>query len=407
MRPARTVLPALVALALAAPGPPAAAQQAPFSLDDRFSTLLDRIEELEASLETLGAERDALRERALADAEARARDVGSASRLEREIDALRRRAELAEAARDEAERAAALATERLEAARAEATGARADLAVERARVAALRARGEGARDEASAGTDAASDAGAEDAATAAADGPSSPLGAERAACADALRSEVDGVIARLIVTNPCRAGGTLSVRSARPTDPLLGQLRARFDDEGRAELAFPLLEPEARLRVFGAERGRWQDLALSPETDGAGGDLAVLRWEDAAVDLDLVASSADGPREGSGGDGGGEPAAELGALALAQDATDGQLPRFEVFVAAEGAPPVRLGVRHASRGEVARAPWCGSTDAARPRVLLVLRRDGALEQVRDELDAVPCEEPVPEALRVRTLRTLR
>ena len=369
----------------------AGAQQAPFSLDDRFGALLERVDQLETRLEAserrvgeLAAERD----RALArGATGRRADAtletgnatlaGRADELDREGGTLDRE----EVPGRENDRLAG----RAEALRAELAAARAGLGT-----------GSGLGADAEPGPEPGSDA---------------SLAAE-VLCDDALTSEVTGVVARLAVVNPCRAGGTLTVRAARSTDPLLAQLRARFDADGRAELAFPVLEPDARLRVFGADRADWQDVTLSPESD-AGGNLAVLRWEDALVDLDLVvgprADGVPGSGRGASGDdaaGSGPADAGLGSLVLSQDGASAQLPRFEVFVAAPGAPALSLGVEHASRGAVAAPPWCGDADPAGPRLLLVLRRGGAFEQVRDALRSVPCGESVPEALRVRTLRTL-
>ena len=413
-RPGRVAaLGAALGAALACAG--AAAQQAPFSLDDRFGALLERIDELEARLEAserrveaIAAERDRALERgesvgrANATLEAEnATLAGRADELDRENETLDRENEALGRENDRL-------VGRAEALRAELAAARAG----------LREPDDAAADDAAATVDG---RGAEsgpdvDPGSVRDPEPDAALVAE-VLCDDALTSEVTGVVARLAVVNPCRAGETLTVRAARATDPLLAQLRARFDADGRAELAFPVLEPGARLRVFGADRADWQDVALSPEAD-AGENLAVLRWEDALVDLDLVvgprADGVPGPGRGASGDdasgdgtAGGAPADPgLGSLVLSQDGASAQLPRFEVFVAAPGAPALTLGVEHASRGAVAAPPWCGDADPAGPRLLLVLRRAGALEQVRDALRSVPCGEPVPDALRVRALRNL-
>ena len=388
----------------------AAAQQAPFSLDDRFAALLERIDELESRLEASERRVEALvaeRDRALARGESVGRAnaaleaenatlAGRTDELDRENETLDRENEALGRENDRL-------VGRAEALRAELAATRAGLRGPDDAAATVDGLGAGSGPDADPGLVREPE-------------PDAALVAE-VLCDDALTSEVTGVVARLAVVNPCRANGTLTVRAARATDPLLAQLRARFDADGRAELAFPVLEPGARLRVFGADRADWQDVTLSPEAD-VGENLAVLRWEDALVDLDLVvgprADGLPGPGRGASGDGaagdaaaGGAPAdAGLGTLVLSQDGASAQLPRFEVFVAAPGAPALTLGVEHASRGAVAAPPWCGDADPAGPRLLLVLRRGGAFEQVRDALRSVPCGEPVPDALRVRALRNL-
>ena len=416
----------LAALALAAllVAAPASAQQAPFSLDDRFEGLLDRIDELEASAEALRAERDelraereSLRSRALADAEARARDRDIANRLDAEraradelAAALERGTAELDGARTEAERARAETVQALadlEAIRAELDAARVEADELRADLAIARARADGATQaiaadepvDAAPGADTADTADATDASDA------SAVAAGGAACGDTISSEVEGVVARLVVINPCRARERLSVRSMRPTDPLLGQLRTRFDADGRAELAFPVLEAGTRLRVLGAERGEWRDVELSPSAD-SGADIAVLRWEDDRVDLDLVATALDASTSLAPRAPDAPARGALGAFELVQGTDGAQLPRFEVFVAADGGPALELGVDHASRGAVAEPPWCGDSDAADPRLLLVLRRGGALEQARAALAPLPCGEAVPEGRRVTRLRTL-
>ena len=502
--------PAALALALCGAQVPATAiaqqdaPRAPFSLDDRFAVLLDRIDELEASLVALREERDALAASGAADASLRDRVVELEARLataaDRERDALERlemraaelageldraraEADAAVAARDalragadrelgalaaeldrlaaeleaERERAAAevvagderAATEldalraALERAEAERDDARAELAVSEARATSLATRLAAADDEVARlgetivageraadaverriagmmasrdGADGADGAGGEadapSGSAAIAEAPSADPNVapgDDASCEDALESRVAGVVATLVVTNPCRAGGTLAVRSARPLDPLIAQLRAGFDGAGRAELVFPVLEPESRLRVFGAERDDWQDVTLSPG-DGADGDLVVLRWEDALVDLDLVlAPEADGGDAFSGGapDEGPSGGDAFGTRLLAQGAEADQLPRFEVVAVDPGAPALALGVARPDLGEVAEAPFCGDADAAAPRVRVVLRDAGELQLVREALDPVACGEPVPDARRVSRLRTLR
>ena len=502
--------PAALALCCALAAGAASAQerpvrQAPFSLDERFAVLLDRIDELEASLAALRDERDALAASAAADpalpgrvaeleeqlAAATAREREVLGRLEermRSLDRARAEAEEATAAREalaaghereldalgrerdrlaaelEAERERAVAETAAEGERAaaeldalraeldravvERDDARVEIAIAEARAASLARRlaeaddeiarlgetlsaGERAADEverrivemieARGGTDGGPDGdGADDEAVGAADdvgGTTEPVaiaGAPTAdaptadtpagaSCEDALESRVEGIVATLVVTNPCRAGETLSVRAARALDPLIAQLRAGFDGAGRAELVFPVLEPESRLRVFGAGGDRWQDVVLSPE-DGSDGDLAVLRWEDALVDLDLVLEPRTEGGEASAGD-----AADgaFGTRLLAQGTDADQLPRFEVFSIGPDAPSLSLGVAQAGLGEVAEAPFCGDADAAAPRVRVVLRDGGEIRLVREALEAVACGEPVPEARRVSRLRTLR
>ena len=438
----RALAPAFALAALLLGTAPASAQQAPFSLDDRFEGLLDRIDELETSVETLRAERDelrterrALRARALADAEARARDRDLADRLDAalarnaeleaalegrsaELDAVRAVVEQGRGEIETSRDAAEAAHVAVEAARAEADAAARAQARVREELRTLRElrarleRAEAERDRTVAEREsavAALDGARVEAATVRAELDVEGDAAPGEPCDDTILSNVEGVVARLVVVNPCRAEQRLSVRSARPTDPLLGQLRTRFDAEGRAELTFPVLEPETRLRVLGAERGDWHDVELSPDSD-PGTDIAVLRWEDGRVDLDLVAVPVESEEALAPRGDGEAPADGLGELELAQgadeDTSGAQLPRFEVFVAAADAPSLELGVDHASRGDVAEPPSCGESEAADPRLLLVLRQAGALEQTRTALASLPCGTEVPAERRVTRLRTL-
>ncbi len=379
----------------------ASAQQAPFTLDDRFDTLLDRIEVLETERQALEAERVSLR-----------RDL--AASIEREA-ALVERVGAAEDARDAAlaERDVAAVRAELELSRRETVTADRDLAVNE-RDAAIRARDdladelEGVRAEAEARRaelQAQLDAliAQRDAAPAEAVAVVRPVESPR--CADELSTSVEGVVASLVVTNPCRANQTLRVRAADPSDPLLGQLRASFDASGTASLQFPVLSPDTRLRVFGAVRSDFQDVVLEPADDAAD-TLAVLRWEDASVDLDLVV----GPGSGDGRTSLG-PRTDIdaapGRYALVQGDDSAQLPRFEVFVPDADAPALALGVDHASRGARAEPPFCDDADAAAPRLLVTLRSAGALQQIRDAFEALPCGGEVPAAQRGRVLRTLR
>lgn len=215
-------------------------------------------------------------------------------------------------------------------------------------------------------------------------------------------------IARMTVDNPCRGDDILRVRSSNIRDPLLRTLKGRFDSQGRAELTFPVVTSEVRLHVAGTEPGSFTDVIIKPPVP-LGDAYAILTWENAVSDLDLLVSRDISSVRKSTDSGFDLQDTGIGEKTLAQDAGTAQQPRFEVIVMDSAlVGSLDLGVAHALRGPVAITPFCGDASAATPGFRLYFQTPNEQQQVvTGEVPEVACGELVPPDKQFYFLRRVR